>query len=303
MVFLFVDGLGVGPPDRETNPCVHEKTGYFHVFGGQTPAPLPRGGVGFGIDATLGVEGLPQSATGQTALLTGENAARLIGRHLSGFPNEPLRKVLLEKSLLRQARERGFRPVFLNAYRPLFFELPEETVLRLSATTVANYAAGLPFFSLEDIKARRAIYQDFTNQVLIGRGFDVPLFGPEEAAAILAGAAEKYDLVLYEYFRTDRVGHKQNMQLALEVLERLGQFLDSFLSQIDLAEVSVILTSDHGNIEDVSTRSHTRNPAMTLVWGPAGEELLQKLRSIQDVSPAILELLGRNGVEKNAVRA
>lgn len=293
VVFLFVDGLGVGPEDPQRNPCARESSGFFRVFSGGGEVDVPRGGTGFGLDACLGLPGLPQSATGQTALLTGENAAEKIGRHLSGFPNQPLRELLLEKSVLRQAREKGLRAAFINAYRPLFFELPEEVILRLSATTIANYAAHLPFFTLEDVKAGRAIYQDFTNQALIDKGFDMPRYSPEQAADILAAAADRYDFLLYEYFRTDRAGHKQDLDLAVSELEKYGRFLRRFLEKSSLEDLTVLLTSDHGNLEDLSTKSHTRNPAMTLVWGPGAPRLKERLKSIQDVSSAILELLDR----------
>jgi len=214
-----------------------------------------------------------------------------IGKHLSGFPNRPLREILLEKSVLKKVREMGLRPAFLNAYRPLFFSLPEETVLRLSATTVANYAARLPFFTLDDIRARRAIYQDFTNNVLIQRGFDVPVFSAKEAAEIVCAAMEEYDFVLYEYFRTDRVGHKQDMEASVKVLTQLGEFVIHILGGLDLQRIVVLLTSDHGNIEDLSVRGHTRNPAMALIWGRGNLEVAGALKDLTDVTPVLLKVL------------
>ncbi|MDQ2998229.1 MAG: aminotransferase class I/II-fold pyridoxal phosphate-dependent enzyme, partial [Chloroflexota bacterium] len=49
------------------------------------------------IDATLGVDGLPQSGTGQTALLAGFNAAALHGRHQPHVPPVALRALLAER--------------------------------------------------------------------------------------------------------------------------------------------------------------------------------------------------------------
>ncbi len=164
-------------------------------------------------------------------------------------------------------------------------------ILRLSATTIANYVAGLPFFRIEDIAAGRSIYQDFTNISLLERGLEVPIFSPEEAADILADAVINYDFILYEYFQTDRAGHRQNMVNAEQEIIKLGRFVTRFLSKIDLAETNVILTSDHGNIEDLSTKSHTRNPAMTLIWGPANQKIADKLQSIIDITPTIIKLL------------
>ena len=130
IVLLFIDGLGWGGADPEINPCL--------AYGGEllrlpadpaeiteparpsspavpvasTAAPVRSGPVRLvsgawarPIDAVLQVDGIPQSATGQTTLLSGINAQAQIGKHLTGFPNEPLRKILREHSLLRQAVE------------------------------------------------------------------------------------------------------------------------------------------------------------------------------------------------------
>lgn len=293
VVFLFVDGLGIGKNDPEINPCAVDEQNIFKICREEQTAIVPFSGIAKGLDATMGLPGLPQSATGQTALLTGINASQTIQRHLSGFPNRALRELLLQHSVLLQASQMGKKAVFINAFRPLFFNLPEQMILRLSATTVANYAAGLPFFRLEDIVAKQSIYQDFTNAALRERGFDVPVYSPEEAADILSAAVAKYDFILYEYFRTDRAGHSQDMSLALAEIGKLNRFVVRFLGGIDLQETVTILTSDHGNIEDLSTKSHTRNPAMTLVWGAGNEEIAEKMHSIVDVTPAILDILRR----------
>jgi bisphosphoglycerate-independent phosphoglycerate mutase (AlkP superfamily) len=50
----------------------------------------------------------------------------------------------------------------------------------------------------------------------------------------------------------------------------------------------VIVTSDHGNIEDISFRGHTRNPAMTFVFGAEADSAVARLHSILDIYPTIL---------------
>lgn len=291
VVLLFIDGLGIGKKDSETNPCTRDETGIFQVFDENSKNTLPFSGSSTGIDATLGVQGIPQSATGQTALLTGLNASQRIGYHLSGFPNKILRELILEHSVLRKAVRLGKKAAFINAFRPLFFDLPEHVILRLSATTIANYAAKLPFFTLQDIAAKRSIYQDFTNISLLERGFEVPMFTPEEAADILAASVDRYDFILYEYFLTDKAGHSQDMEIAREEIVKLGRFVSQFLKNIDLKNTLIILTSDHGNIEDLSTKSHTKNLAMTLLWGEGNQLVADKLKSIVDVTPVIINHL------------
>src|SRR6185503_15765345 len=111
-----------------------------------TRSRTPRARVGpparaWGVDASLGVPGLPQSATGQTAILTGENGPAIMGHHLSGFPGPTLRRVLFERSLLKRIRERGRSATFLNAFRPEYFTMPHAQ-RRLSATSLATLASG-----------------------------------------------------------------------------------------------------------------------------------------------------------------
>jgi hypothetical protein len=102
---------------------------------------------------------LPQSATGQTALLTGVNAVAAIGRHLNGFPSKTLKEILYERSILKTLTEAGCKVAFINVFNPIFFDAIEQNLkFRASVTTVANMAASLPFFRIEDMVERRAVY-------------------------------------------------------------------------------------------------------------------------------------------------
>jgi 2,3-bisphosphoglycerate-independent phosphoglycerate mutase len=290
-VFIFVDGFGLGRDDPSVNPCASESLRLLRcVEGCPTVRPAAEDGVLVAADACLGVEGLPQSATGQTALFTGENAQALLGRHLPGYPNGALRSVLAERSILKRLTDSGFSARFLNAYRPLFFRLKESTRWRLSATTVATLAAGVPFFGLEDLRNRRCLYHDFTNEALIGRGIEAPRFTPEEAGEILARASIEHDFLLYEFFLTDRAGHGQDGAAALLLMQSLDRLILSLLHSLPLEKVLLLIASDHGNIEDLSVRSHTRNRVPVFAWGMGQERIAERVRDIADVTPALLSL-------------
>ncbi len=75
------------------------------------------------------------------------------------------------------------------------------------------------------------------------------------------------------------------------VLGELARFVRAVLARLDLARTTVILTSDHGNVEDLSTRNHTLNPVPTLAWGPARERVARSVRTLADITPAIVEIL------------
>jgi hypothetical protein len=289
VLLIFVDGLGTGTRGPH-NPLhlLGEEASPLAVFQGEEPR-LPFGGLLARTDARLGVEGRPQSASGQTTILTGVNAPALLGQHKQGFPNERLREVLRERSVFLQLKRAGVRPVtFANAYAPRFFARRPRWV---SATTVAVEAAGLPFRTVEDVRAGRAVYHDFTNRSLVERGEDVSLRTPEEAAEILARLAGGHRFTLYEHFIADRAGHEQNTEDALCVLRELARFVRAALSRVELSRTTVVLTSDHGNVEDLSTRNHTLNQVPTLAWGAGRARVARGVRSLADMTPAILELL------------
>jgi len=283
VVLVFVDGLGWGDDDPERNPCLTYGGALFDFP--RSPAACRP------VDACLGVEGLPQSATGQTSLLSGVNAQRTVGGHVTGFPSPALRDLLRERSVFVQLRDRGRDGIFINAFRPVFFDLPADVQWRLSATTVAHLAAGQPFFDLDDIAAGRAVYQEFTNRELIDKGFDVPEMTPEAAGRVLARNAPRRDFTLFEYFQTDRAGHSRDRARCEAELGKLERFLGAMLEEID-GDTLVLLTSDHGNLEDLSTRSHTRNPVPLMAWGPGAENVLAGAEAITDVVPTILRTLG-----------
>jgi 2,3-bisphosphoglycerate-independent phosphoglycerate mutase len=291
-ILVFIDGLGWGEPDPAVNPQHAYGGGFFRLPPGDDDLQeMPAGGWARPIDAVLGVEGVPQSATGQTTLLTGVNAQKVLGKHLTGFPNEILRNILLESSILKTLTDRGHQARFLNAFRPRFWELTRGRQLTLSATTVANLAADLPFFTLDDVREGRSIYQEFTNGELRQRGFDLEPLAPEEAGRILGRAARGLDFTLYEYFQSDKAGHSGDNNRVCEELTKLDAFLGALLEELteDLNNGTLLLvTSDHGNLEDATTRRHTLNPVPLLGWGNGARDFLAAVTRLDQVSPAIV---------------
>jgi 2,3-bisphosphoglycerate-independent phosphoglycerate mutase len=290
ILLIFVDGVGIGGRGAH-NPLDGLESEFFSIFEDEAPR-LPFDGRMAVTDARLGVEGLPQSATGQTTILTGVNAAALIGRHLHGYPSPRLKAALAEHSVYQKLLRRGRAVTFANAYTQSYLDnLPRF----VSATTVAAMAAGVRLRLLEDLVAGRAVSHDFTNHFLIERGFDVEPLTPEEAGANLARVAAEHDFTLYEHFITDRIGHERNRDLSYKLVRehipRLTRFVRAVLEAADLTRQTVMVTSDHGNIEDHSTRVHTLNPVATLAFGPHREFITARVKSLTDITPAIVESL------------
>jgi 2,3-bisphosphoglycerate-independent phosphoglycerate mutase len=288
LLLFFIDGLGIGERNGFNPLSPEEDTLPLAIFKGEEPK-LPHDGVLIRTDARLGVEGRPQSASGQTTILTGINAAKALGYHKQGFPNLQLRELIAKHSIFLQLKNAEVFPMaFANAYGPPFFESRPRWV---SATTVAVEAANLNFRTFHDLAKGEALFHDYTNRSLIAKGYDIAERTPDDAASILIQIAKRHRFTLYEYFLTDTAGHEQNQAKAREVLRNLAKLLKAVLRKTDLTNDTVIVTSDHGNVEDLSVKNHTLNDVPTLIWGKDRHMLEESIRSLTDIAPAIVKSL------------
>lgn len=261
------------------------------------------------IDATLGVAGLPQSGTGHTALLAGINAAALHGRHQPHFPPVALRPLLAERGIFRRVVERGGRAAFANAFGPGYWEALAARRIRRSASVIAAEGAGLRFRDGDDLRKGRALSWDVTGEAMRGRGIDAPLVAPQQAGANLARLALDYDLVFYESFLPDLAGHGRLLNAERRTMndeqppgfgvQRLAFIVHEVMATLDgliggalhamRAEDTLLVTSDHGNIESLAAPAHTYNPVPLLAAGP-GAAAFAGVESIAEVADAIIEL-------------
>lgn len=286
VLLIFIDGLGIGTRG-DHNPLSEIDSDLFGIFKDEQPR-LPYDGRLSITDARLGVDGLPQSATGQTTILSGINAARLIGKHLQGYPSPRLRQVLAECSIYKQLQSRGRTVTFANCYSPEYFNRRPRF---LSATTVAAEAAGVRLRTLEDLEKGDAVCHDFSNYFLVGLGHRVRSCTPEIAGERLARLASEYDFTLYEHFVPDLIGHSRDRVWARDHLTQLTRFVGAALGAADLSRQTILVTSDHGNVEDLTTRSHTLNPVPTLAFGAGRSLIHSRVEGLCDITPAIVELL------------
>ena len=279
VLMLFVDGLGLAPAaDGPVSPGVCPRLLAF----------MREDGVA--VDACLGVPGLPQSATGQTALLTGINAPARVGRHVEGFPGRELREIIERHNLFRQVREAGLSATFANGY--LAATVEEVHAMRVkSVTTVAALAALGDVRRRPHLMARRAVAHDLTRESLARRGYVGETLTPAQAAGDLAALARRHDFTLFEFFQTDRAGHAGDPRQAAEVLRKYDVFLAELLARTDADGILTLLTSDHGNIEDLSVRTHTRHPVPLAARGPGAEAFRAGIRTLCDIAPAVMRHL------------
>ena len=296
VLLVFVDGIGIGRPGAP-NPFDGAPVQLLAPLGGGTVDPR----VAFGaIDATLGYPGLPQSATGQAALFTGEDAVAVAGGHREGYPTRAVASLVLRASVFARVRAEGKRSAFLNAFDPANAariarmargEEPPGRRMRPSASALAALAGEGSLRTFDDARAGRAVTFDFTGDVCRAYGLDAPRRTLKDAAGVVASAAADVDLALFETFVTDKAGHAQDVTWARAEIVRLERFLAELLDAVDLRSQLVVVTSDHGNLEDLSTPSHTRAHVPLLAAGPGAASFVSAVRSLRDVAPAMLQAL------------
>jgi hypothetical protein len=293
VIFVFLDGVGLAPAST-ANPLSTAATPAIHrLLGGPlTLEQLQRSSTLLlkSIDANLGVPGLPQSGTGQVALLAGVNAPALVGRHQPHTPPVALRELLAEQSIFRRAQALGRRATFANLFTPGYWQALATRRLRRSASVIAAEGAGLAFRSPDDFAAGRAVPWDITGDSLRTQGVDLPTISPARAGGILTVLAEDNDLVFFECFLPDLAGHGRPPLSDEAAIERIDELLGGLLPALN-ARTSLLITSDHGNVEDRLVPNHTRNPVPLLVAGPAADHFAA-VETIADVAAAILAVLG-----------
>ncbi len=292
VLFVFVDGIGLGD-EAEHNPLwAVPMPAVRSLLGGPLVASTPRidrGRLVFRpLDATLGVPGLPQSATGQTALFAGKNGAAELGRHVTAFPGKTLQALIAEGSLFKRARELDRSWVFANARTKRYFELLRQRKLRRGVTAWAVEAAGGAYQDENDLRAGRAVTWDICRD-RIELEPPIGVVRPSEAGRHLAALARDFDLVVFETFLTDLAGHGRFALDPADVARRVDGLLEGVL-EAKAPEVTLVLTSDHGNFEDLGTKRHTMNAVPLVVVGP-GAPAFRGATSLLDVYDGMLRVL------------
>ena len=278
LVMVMVDGFGVPPEGWGKSVYAEHCDRRFVELLAHHSVPL---------DATLDVAGIPQSATGQTALFTGVNAAAIMRSHLQGFPGPELRRLIAEDNIFATLLRLGKKLAFANAY--VKYSLQELAHMRFRSVTTVMTEAALGFArALDSLLDGAAVYHDLTRDSICDE-FRIPRIEPEEASRHLLGIAAQHDFTLFEYFLTDRAGHAGDKMFLEEVLGNLSRFICEVVFSMP-ANMLFALCSDHGNCEDTSTCSHTTNPVPFLFVGREPVDL-RGLRSISDVSGFVVKTL------------
>jgi 2,3-bisphosphoglycerate-independent phosphoglycerate mutase len=290
--FVFIDGLGIGG-NNEYNPLTRKGYSFFDAMAGglsltkSAEEVRSERHVFKHIDATLGVEGLPQSGTGQVSLFSGVNAPKHVGKHYGPFPHSATKELLSTMSVASRAATMGLSFEFMNAYPPIFFRLSSQRN-RWSTTTLMCQQQSIPLHTEEDVRSGLAITAEITQEIWKERlGIDLPKINEQQAAERMLIAGRRNDIVMYEYYLTDKAGHAMDHGMAENVIARIDAFLSALVDGMGSDDL-LLISSDHGNIEDLGVKTHTTNPVPLIALGN-GADAFYDVLSIADVVPGLMK--------------
>ncbi len=296
---LFLDGIGLGADDKSVNPFAAAATPTMRSLANgerwlaATGAQHSERAIFLPTDAWLGVAGRPQSGTGQASLLTGINAPARIGRHYGPKPDAQTRALISEHSYFRRLRQRGKSARLLTAYPPrLLADFARGKTLR-SSIQQAAFDPRLKHFGIADVIAKRALTAEWTpaswQRHLKLEG--MPRYSEREAGRLLARLSRKYDFAFHSHWLSDRIGHRGTLETGVALLERFDALLAGLLDEWRADEGLIVITSDHGNMEDLSTRRHTLNAIPTVIIGAGAQRFAAGYKCLTDFVPACDRML------------
>lgn len=292
--YLFIDGIGLGEPVDHNPFHIHANHIFQHLAGKEPGDEVSREFLCIPADAHMGYSGLPQSATGQTSLWTGMNGPASMGRHMTGFPGPTLIRVIEQYSMIKLLNESGKRAALLNGYSASYLDRIERKPRLRSASTHVHRVSGQDLFLLEDVVEGRALYMDidhrFLHRFYPDYAHKLPLADPRERGRQYVKIGKDYDLVIFEYFLTDKAGHNQSMEEAAMTIQVLEPFIEGILEEMDDSD-TLVISSDHGNLEDLSTRTHTNNLVPVFLSGKHAKHMSEQIQTLYDIPRAIYECM------------
>ncbi|MFW5691620.1 MAG: hypothetical protein ACOCXZ_03875 [Chloroflexota bacterium] len=298
ILLIFLDGVGLGADDPAANPFAAADLPTLRRLAGvarwlNSASAYQDEKLRFmPLDPRLGVPGRPQSGTGQAAIVTGRNVPSIIGRHYGPKPDAATRQILDEGNLFRQVVEAGRSAALLEAYPPRWHRAIDSGKHLPSSYQYATRSAGLRFMDADDLRAGRALSGDWTAEAWRTQlGFpDMPVLTPYEAGRRLVEISRDYDFSFFSHWITDVVGHRGSLEQAVELLTTFDAVMAGVLGEWDPDEGLVIITSDHGNIEDLSHGKHTENDVPGVVIG-SQHDAFAGAQTLADLAPRIAGLL------------
>ncbi|MDA1208873.1 MAG: 2,3-bisphosphoglycerate-independent phosphoglycerate mutase, partial [bacterium] len=129
---------------------------------------------------------------------------------------------------------------------------------------------------------------------------DTPEMSADQVTQTLKDNLGKYDIIIMNYANPDLVGHGGKLNAAITACESVDRNLSEALTAIEAAGYDWIVTSDHGNAEqmiypgtDTVCPSHTANQVQTFVHSDAvSQQDLDVCTGLKDIAPMCLKIMG-----------
>ncbi len=119
----------------------------------------------------------------------------------------------------------------------------------------------------------------------------------EVGEAVLNGMAEKYELIVVNFANGDMVGHTGNYEAACLAVSAVDAELGKIIDKAKETNYSIVLTSDHGNCEEMQDANGDRltNHTVGDVWCYVLDEKVSQLQEgggLNNVAPTVLKVMG-----------
>lgn len=282
VLFLFLDGVGLGDRLPATNPLVGNTPWLSQQLSGDLTKELPEITneklIFRHTNALLNTPGLPHSATGQASIVTGRNASELMGRHYGPWPGPTLQALLSDSETMFDYGP--FR--FANAYPDGYFTAVEGRRFRRNSLAFTAASRGQPGYREAEYRAGQGVAVDFAAERLGQRS------SPEaeaNRASVLLGEAP---FVFMDFWITDAFGHAQDYGAAAAWFRDFDTFVQRAVAANP--DALIVIASDHGNVEDTTHRRHTKQDVPFIAIGP-GAMAFREVQSLPNIAPALKTIL------------
>ena len=190
-----------------------------------------------------------------------------------------------------------FSPTRLNSL--LGHVLAEHRMRQFRIAETEKYAHVTYFFNGGEEKPLQ--YED---RLLIPSPKDVSTYDekPEMSAREVTRSvldrirSESYDVIIMNYANPDMIGHTGDLEASVKAVNVIDDCLREVISTVRRMRGTVILTADHGNIEQMVDEkgdphtAHTTNP-VPLILIDEGRPRLRERGIHADIAPTILKIL------------
>ena len=299
ILMIFLDGIGLGDDDPAINPfAAGEYPTLVSLTNGKrlvrdTGRVESKRAILVPTDPRMGIPGRPQSASGQAAILTGLNVPQMIGEHYGPRPNLPIRQILAQDNFFKQVVAHGMNAALLEAYPPRFHEGINSGKRLPASYQQAVLSAGLPLFTEAEIYSGDALAVDWTNagwRSDLGYS-DTPVYTPAEGGRKMVELSRRYEFAFFSHWITDTIGHRGKVDDGVKILDLFDAVMAGALADWDDSEGLIVITSDHGNMENLSHGKHTENDVPTVIIGNGKERFAEGLHTLADLVPRMADFL------------